>query len=354
MGDGTENLVAESAFAFGRRFGGAERARVRRNAQEVPNLWPEISALGWPGLLVPEEKGGSGLLGRDLLALSEALGPSLLIEPVIPAMAAAALLSGFEAADSILSDVLGGQHPVALALPPAGETGAAPVFHDGQDAELIVVARGDDIRLVRRDATGVAIERSVDGGSFGRIAPPVLAHATLLGEGPAVTAAAEFATDILALGTAGLLLGLAGRALDLTLDHLRTRRQFGRPIGAFQALQHRAATLHVALASSRAFLMEAAGCFETPNRRWAAASARARSSETAILVAKEAVQMHGAIGFADEHEIGLILRRVLALGCSYGTAAPWRRRAAESASREASHASRASVVSDHLCGDAAT
>jgi hypothetical protein len=112
----------------------------------------------------------------------------------------------------------------------------------------------------------------------------------------------------------------------MSLDYLKTRKQFGRAIGSFQALQHRAATLHVAVASSGAFLFEAAIGIEGSHRSRACAAARARAPDCALTVVKEAVQFHGMIGFAEEFDLGLYFRRAVALSTWYGNAACWRRR----------------------------
>ena len=112
---------------------------------------------------------------------------------------------------------------------------------------------------------------------------------------------------------AGFLQGTAERAIDITLDYLRTRRQFDAAIGSFQALQHRATEIKVQLELARAAIDAAATALDLGNRptRMAVYRARARAGGLARLVAREAVQMHGAIGFTDEADIGLYVRKLM-------------------------------------------
>lgn len=115
------------------------------------------------------------------------------------------------------------------------------------------------------------------------------------------------------LGDAAYLCGLMDGALRLALDYLRLRRQFGVPIGSFQALQHRAADFHVDVTATRALVREAARAFGTSRGAWAAAAAVQRAGAAALRVSQEVVQFHGAIGFADEHDAGLYLRRAMTI-----------------------------------------
>ena len=126
-------------------------------------------------------------------------------------------------------------------------------------------------------------------------------------------------------------MGLVAGEVERTLDYLRTRVQFGKPIGSFQALQHRAVDMYVQKELSRATLGAALaaanepGC--TPERRAAAASsAKARASQAALAICKEALQMHGAIGYTDEYDLGLYFNRALVLSAWLGNAGAHRSR----------------------------
>ena len=119
------------------------------------------------------------------------------------------------------------------------------------------------------------------------------------------------------------------RALEMSLDYLRTRVQFGKPIGSFQALQHRAVDLYIQQELSSAVLDEALAFLDSgPDARARAAAAsrvKARCSDAALRITREAIQLHGAIGFTDEYDAGLYLKRALTLAAWLGGAA-WHRR----------------------------
>jgi alkylation response protein AidB-like acyl-CoA dehydrogenase len=126
------------------------------------------------------------------------------------------------------------------------------------------------------------------------------------------------------------LLGIARKALQMTLDYLRTREQFGKPIGSFQALQHRAVDLYIQQELSQVSidtaLLEFRGDASPSRRGMAASRAKARCSDTANRITREAVQMHGAIGFTDEYDVGLYLKRAVVQSAWLGNASQHRRR----------------------------
>jgi alkylation response protein AidB-like acyl-CoA dehydrogenase len=142
----------------------------------------------------------------------------------------------------------------------------------------------------------------------------------------AVNQALNLATLTLSAQLSGLMRG----ALDLTLEHLRTRTQFGQAIGSFQALQHRAVDLHIQHALAEAAVREAAHLYDadadSPRTAFAISAAKARASAGALLICKEAVQMHGAIGFTLESDVGLFLRAALRWSSWLGEAGAHRRR----------------------------
>jgi alkylation response protein AidB-like acyl-CoA dehydrogenase len=119
------------------------------------------------------------------------------------------------------------------------------------------------------------------------------------------------------LGYAALLTGLMDEALQITVGYLKDRRQFGIPIGAFQALQHRAASLYVIIKSTRALLYEAAKA-GVERRRVAALGAKAYAAKAAIQTVQECVALHGAIGYTEEYKMSLFFRRAMALAVAGG------------------------------------
>jgi alkylation response protein AidB-like acyl-CoA dehydrogenase len=181
----------------------------------------------------------------------------------------------------------------------------------------------------------VTLDGTVDGGGFGTLHLHDAPGALVLEDAAAPLARA---IDRAALATAAELLGVAEAAFAMTLDYLKTRTQFGRAIGSFQALQHRAADLRIQLALTRASIDAAVAAIEAGaqgTRRAAAVSqAKARASDTGMLVTRQAIQLHGGIGYTDEHDIGLYLKRAMVLSALYGNASLHRARFAATARPE--------------------
>ena len=147
------------------------------------------------------------------------------------------------------------------------------------------------------------------------------------------------ALDEAALATAAQLLGVMDQAFAMTLDYLRTRHQFGRAIGSFQTLKHRAVDLKIQLELTRASIAAAAAALDTPGtpraeRRASVSRAKARASDAAMLVTRQGVQLHGGIGYTDEADIGLYLRKAMVLANQFGAADLHRRRFATLAPEE--------------------
>jgi alkylation response protein AidB-like acyl-CoA dehydrogenase len=187
-------------------------------------------------------------------------------------------------------------------------------------AAVFAVATPEAVALIPRDAPGLTVEtaRMQDGCLHGTLVLRDVA-ATL----HPVSGIAE-ALDGATLAHAAYLHGVAERALEITLDYLRLRHQFGRPIGAFQALQHRATEMKIQLELSRAAIDATAARLDAglagPARAAAVSRAKARAADLAMLVAREAVQMHGAIGYTDEADIGLFVRKAMTEANLYGAA----------------------------------
>jgi alkylation response protein AidB-like acyl-CoA dehydrogenase len=147
------------------------------------------------------------------------------------------------------------------------------------------------------------------------------APGTLIASGPAASRALEAALAAGAGVLASEQVGLAQRCLDMTVDYVKERRQFARPVGSFQGLKHRLADLWVAVTQARAAARYAAACLATrdPDTKVAVAMAKAYCSEVAVLAAQECVQLHGGIGFTWEHPAHLYLKRAKADSIGFGT-----------------------------------
>jgi alkylation response protein AidB-like acyl-CoA dehydrogenase len=329
----TARLVADSAGNFARNSKGVQRARAMRdNGPGLDlNVWHKIAELGWVGIRAAEEHGGLGLNADAVAALLESIGKMIVPEPVVPAIAAASLLSECATTSSlrILEQLNSGKR---LCIP-AQATGGMP----GTDLHLLHVpdcygnvlllvgcetGESFEIRAIDVQVAGVASNATicVDGSILSTcvINRDAWKNADIIAQGSAARAAFERATDTMLLGYAAYLVGLMHEALQITLDYMKVRTQFGTLIGAFQALQHRAASCHVDIVATRALLYEAARTFDTPKRARAVAAAKARASAAALRVTKECVQFHGAIGFTDEHDIGLYLKRAMTIAARQG------------------------------------
>ena len=337
-------MIRESAAGLAPRIGDRRRARALRF--QAPGFDPavlrEMAGLGWIGLRLPEAAGGVGLGMGACCAVAEELGAALAPEPLVGAALAASVLAACGAAGPLPS-VLSGERLVLLAWQEApgtldvpGTAEAPRLFLSGAggaDAFLVPVARDGRTELWLQAAEGadLTLDGTQDGGFFGTLRPSKGGTLVAADAGPAL----EAALDEAALATAAMLLGVMEQAFALTLDYLRTRQQFGKPIGSFQALQHRAADLKVQVALSRASIEAAAAALDggvaASVRRAAVSRAKARASEAALLVTRQAIQLHGGIGYTDEADIGLYLRRAMVLANQFGSAATHRRRFAANA-----------------------
>lgn len=331
-------MIRESAGGLAAR--GGDRARVRALRFTAPGFDPavlrQVGGLGWVGLRVPETHGGAGLGMGAFCALAEEMGAALAPEPLIGAALSAGLLAEARAGEA-LAEALSGETLVLTAWQEAAGRLDAPGTPDaprcfvpcagGATSFLVPVRAGGRLSLVLQPADGadLTLEPTQDGGTFGTLRPA--GGATIAAD---IERALVAALDEAALATAAMLLGVMDQAFALTLDYLRTRQQFGRPIGAFQSLQHRAVDLRVQIALTRASVESAAATLDAgapPSQRRAAVSrAKARASDAALLVTRQAIQLHGGIGYTDEADIGLYLRRAMVLAHQYGSASLHRRR----------------------------
>jgi alkylation response protein AidB-like acyl-CoA dehydrogenase len=330
-------MIRDSAAGLAPRTGDLRRIRALRFTEPGfdRDVWRQMCEMGWPGLLVSEASGGSGLGVQEFCALTEELGASLVPEPLIPAAFAAMLLP----ADH-LGAVLSGERivlpawqekPHSIAVDGScalsgGRLHGHKMFvamAAGADAFLVTVTGG--LALVERDAPGVHVVSTPaqDGGNFATVTFDGAPAEPIAGD-------AGEALEIAALATSAYLLGAMDRVFGITLDYLKTREQFGKKIGSFQALQHRSADLQIQLALTRAVVEAAARTMDTasdPRVRQAAVSrAKARAAEAASVMTRGCIQLHGGIGYTDAADPGLFLRKMMVLTPMFGSAALHRAR----------------------------
>jgi alkylation response protein AidB-like acyl-CoA dehydrogenase len=174
------------------------------------------------------------------------------------------------------------------------------------------------------------LDETVDGGFIGTLDLDGAA-AERIAVGPEVLKLLEAALDETRLAVSAELLGVMSAALDITLDYVRERRQFDAPIGSFQALQHRLVDLWMRRELSRASLRRAVASFDSgvPARAVAVSAAKARCSDAGILIARQGIQLHGAMGYTDGCDIGLCLKRAVLLAAFLGNATQQRWRFAQ-------------------------
>jgi alkylation response protein AidB-like acyl-CoA dehydrogenase len=369
-----QEILQRTAREFVQSRSPLSRLRALRDADTADGfsreLWTEMARLGWLGIVVPEQYGGAGLGWTDLMVVLEELGRGLVPEPMMGTVllgATTLLLGGSEAQRSAhLPAVVAGEECLALAYQePAsryahqhvetraersggGWTLGGQKVHvlDGQCADWFIVsartagaprdAAGVSLFLVPRDARGLGIERQhrVDarGAALLRLdGVRVDAGALVGGEGHGLPLL-ERVLDRAAIALSAEMLGGMAACFEMTLEYLRTRKQFGVPIGSFQALKHRAARMFVELELVRSIVLAAhraldEGADDERVRRLASA-AKARCSDAFVLVGNEGVQMHGGIGMTDEHDVGFFLKRARAAEITFGDAAFHRDRVA--------------------------
>ncbi|MFE7132525.1 acyl-CoA dehydrogenase family protein [Streptomyces sp. NPDC057638] len=275
-------------------------------------LWSRLAAAGLFVPAVPEEHGGAGLLPVDLAVAFTALGRHAVPGPLVETAAAAVLLAGAECpavARRLLPGLLAGD-PYTLVL--AGE---GPYALDADTAAVLVVE--EDGPLLRLAPGGGAVRVSQD--PVRRLARP-LDGGELLAGGPGVRAAAARAARMARLLTAAQALGVGLALLDRTVAYVKERRQFGVPVGSFQAVGHRLADTLIALEFARALVFGAAVTFDAGD----VAAAKVRAGEAAYGAARAALQFHGAIGYTAELDLSLWLRKARPLRDAWGTPATCR------------------------------
>lgn len=301
----------------------ARRAARSGTGAIDPQNWRRLADLGLIGLAVPAESGGLGGGRVETIIAMEALGHGLVAEPIADvALVAAPLLAA--AGSPMAAALIAGDRIAVLADSEAASGGArATRVRDGRvdgrktavlqggTADLLIVtaidAAGPGLWLVDAAAAERRPWRLADGSSA--------AEVTLHGAPGTRLGGADLLPPVLALarlGAAAEMLGLMQRLFDTTLAYVKTRQQFGQPLGTFQVIQHRMTDAYVALEQARSQVMRAA---LVPEAEFApaAAGAKAYVGERAIEVAHTAVQMHGGMGITDELLVGHALKRIRVL-----------------------------------------
>lgn len=334
----TLDLLRDSAADFCQRSLDVTRLRSLRGATPPFDRarWREMCELGWSGILVDEAAGGLGLGMVAMGTVCRELGRVAAPEPLIECGVAAASLLGTAGADDALSALLGGDALSGCVLDGTvtasvsantitlnGEADYVPLA-SSMDTLLVSIDDGRELALVAADADGLRREErpQSDGSSAAHLRFDHVAVLKLIEDVPANAVATT--RDRCRLAAGAYLLGTAEALFDTTIEYLKTREQFGRRIGSFQALQHRAVDLFIQKTLAASVVEEALADYDAAAsdeaREIAARRAKYRATEAALLIARQAVQLHGGIGYTDECDVGLYLNRVLVLAARYGNA----------------------------------
>jgi len=302
-------------------------AKVREHAEACKTdeaLWRELSQLGWPGIAISEEHGGQGLGTIELSILCEELGRTVAAVPFLPTVMAACVIEqagSSEQRERWLPGIASGETIGALA---AAVDGTAELVIGGAEAGVIVLVEDD---------------------GAGRILTPEQAEVTPFSAIDSTRSAARVsATDAgeaLEHGCPGLgralvavsseLVGVSERALEMTVEYVKDRKQFGTPVGAYQAVSHRCAQMLLDTEKARSATAQAAWSADAnpDGLAEAAAMAKAAASDAGREVTQGAIQMHGGIGFTWEADVHWLYKRAQLDSALLGGAGRHRARLAE-------------------------
>ncbi|MXO69755.1 acyl-CoA dehydrogenase [Altererythrobacter marinus] len=354
--DDDQTMLADTARQFMAEEGAIAKQLRHWRDRECKDgfghaLWKQMAEMGFTGILVPEADGGLGMGHVEAGIVLEEIGRNLTPSPFLTSSVVAATALG-QAGDELrgryLPGLIAGESVFAVAIDEGAKhrperiatraeksgngfrlSGRKDFVVQGASADMIVVAArtsgadddADGVTLfaVPKDAAGLNHDsvRLVDSA--------MASHLTLDGvelDGDAVIGEVDGGREVLnrmldagRVGAAAEGVGVARGAMDMTVDYLKQRKQFGKLIGEFQALQHRAAHLYSEVEIARAVTIKAQQLLDAgaQNASLMASVAKAKVGKAAGLAVKEGVQMHGGIGMTDEYDIGLYMKRDRAL-----------------------------------------
>jgi alkylation response protein AidB-like acyl-CoA dehydrogenase len=365
-----QKMLQDTAASFlGQEGGIAKQLRHWRDTGCMDGfghgLWKQFAELGLTGICIPESHGGMGLGATETALVLEEIGRNLTPSPFLgTAVVAARVIEGTAHADRWYPGILSGEAVLALAVDEGPQhapertalearrqgngfvlNGAKQFVVQGASADMIVTAartgsapgetEGLTLFAVPRDAAGLTHENValVDSSKAARFAfdNVELDADAVIGEVDDGWLPLRRALAAGSAGAAAELVGVASGASAMTLDYLRQRKQFGKLIGEFQALQHRAAHLYAEIEIARAAAFKAAELLDGGDSQadLYVSVAKAKAADVASLAVREGVQMHGGIGMTDEHDIGLFMKREAVLGELFGDVFYHRERVAQ-------------------------
>ena len=357
-----QQFLKDTALSFARDKTPVTHFRGLRDANNAncwdSSIWQEMVGLGWSGILVPEEFGGSdfGIGGISVIMqeLGKTLTPSPLLATAVLGVSAIKMLGTEDHKKTYLPKIVSGEITTALAIDEghhhspfnieasaslSGEhwvlNGQKVFVLDGASANtILIVARtsgksgesnGLSVFMADKDSDGLEISKisTADCRNYANISMNNLAlkQDALLG---ALDTAGEIVEKVLDLGRIAMaaeMLGNMEEAFEVTVNYLKERKQFGVAIGSFQALQHRAAKMFCEIELTKSAVMAAMHAADENSNELERLSSLAKfqAGETLHLVSNEAIQMHGGIGVTDEYDIGFYLKRARVAEQIFGT-----------------------------------
>ena len=357
-----QETIRRTAKSFFGERAPVTHLRALRDAKDAVGfsreLWKEMASLGLFAMAIPEACGGAGLgyaeLGLVLTESGRTLAPSPLVSTIL--LSSNALLVGGspEQQQRVLSEVSAGDRIIAFAHDEGARfapyavatraesggagfqlTGEKTMVFDGHVADdFLVVARsagapgerdGLTLFLVPSNASGITVTRThlVDSRNAARVRFAGTPAREIIGQPGRGADVLDAVLDRATIGLSAEMLGSIEEVFDRTIAYLKTRKQFGVPIGSFQALKHRAAHLFCEIELSKSIVLDALRAIDAarPDLATVASVAKARTSDTFVAVSNESVQMHGGVGVTDELDIGLFLKRARVSEMTLGTAA---------------------------------
>jgi len=332
-----QQLLADSVRRYlAKSYDFEARKKIVAGKGWSPEAWAQFAEMGLMGLPVSAEHGGFGGGAVDLMGVMEAFGEALVVEPYLPLVLAVRLLKHSE----LLSGVVEGKTKLALAHNEKGarfsldavktrasKQGAGWML-DGEKAAVIGAPVADHLVVSARDDSGIALFL-VDIGKVSlqayrtmdeRLAADVVLRGTearrIEGTRKALEEAIDFGTALVCAEAVGAM----KFACDTTLEYLKTRKQFGVPIGTFQALQHRMVEMFISLEQARSMACLAASRADAGGDPRAVSGAKIKIADAARHVSQEAVQLHGGMGMTEELKVSHAFRRLTVLAREFGDA----------------------------------
>ena len=308
----------------------AARATLEKAGTYSSEIWSAGAELGWNGLAISEEYGGSGFGLPELAVVAEIAGRELCPGPFLPTVSASVVIDRY-APDAVRAELLPGLAD-GTTIAALGLAGSVSIGADGllggqaravlgaPDAHVLVLAAGDDLVVLDATADGITVAAQ-DSLDPTRSIGAVELRAVTVDESRILRGAAHEARTVFRILGSAEAVGVSWAALDMAVEYAKVREQFGRTIGTFQAVKHHAANMLVDAEQTTAAVWDAARADNLEGARFAAAVAAAHAIRAQIFCAQTNVQLHGGIAFTWEHDAHLYLRRARTLAAVLGDGA---------------------------------